>query len=194
MKSPNRYGPKPSASDFAEQQRRNDHRLPKSPSELMRRDPPNRMDLSPLSRPCFGCKLFPMKTIVFIFLLSLSTRAEEPVCKTVAECLYWQGRVESQLEELRKHPPPPQDKPGPTDNSNRVPQAMTHNEAIDYCNGLGGRRPRWNWLSWLSSRVEKISPNPPTSMTTPISRWMREIQTGHSTISCLVTEITLMEL
>jgi len=152
------------------------------------------MDLSPLSRPCFGCKLFPMKTIVFIFLLSLSTRAEEPVCKTVAECLYWQGRVESQLEELRKHPPPPQDKPGPTDNSNRMPQAMTHNEAIDYCNGLGGRRPRWNWLSWLSSRVEKISPNPPTSMTTPISRWMREIQTARSTISCLVTEIILMEL
>src|SRR5215510_11592579 len=90
------WTPKPSASDFAEQQRRNDHRLPKSPSELMRRDPPNRMDLSPLSRPCFGCKLFPMKTIVFIFLLSLSTRAEEPVCKTVAECLYLQGRVESQ--------------------------------------------------------------------------------------------------
>ena len=99
------------------------------------------MDVSPLSRPCFGCKLFPMKTIVFIFLLSLSTRAEEPVRKTVAECLYLQGRVESQLEELRKHPPPPQDKPGPTDNSNRMPQAMTHNEAIDYCNGLGGRLP-----------------------------------------------------
>jgi len=82
-----------------------------------------------------------MKTIAFIILLSLSARAEEPVCKTVAECLYLQGRVESQLEELRKHPPPPQDKPGQTDNSNRVPQAMTHDEATDYCNGLGGRLP-----------------------------------------------------
>jgi hypothetical protein len=104
----------------------------------MRRDPPNRMDL--LSRLCFGCKLFPMKTIAFILLLSLSARAEEPVCKTVAECLYLQGRVESQLEELRKHPPPPH-KPGPTDNSNRVPQAMTHDKAIDYCKGLGGHLP-----------------------------------------------------
>jgi hypothetical protein len=97
------------------------------------------MDLSPLSRLCFGCKLFPMKTIAFILSLSLSARAEEPVCKTVAECLYLQGRVETQLEELRKHPPLPQDKSGPT--GNRVPQAMTHDEAIDYCNVLGGRLP-----------------------------------------------------
>jgi len=133
--------PKPSVSDLTELQRRNDHRLPKSPGELKRRDPPNRMDLSRLSLLCFGCKLFPMKTIAFILLLSLSARAEEPVCKTVAECLYLQGRVESQLEELRKHPPTPQDKPAPTDNSNRVPQAMTHDEAIDYCKGFGGRLP-----------------------------------------------------
>jgi hypothetical protein len=100
-----------------------------------------RMDLSPLSRLCFGCKLLPMKTIVFILLLSLNARAEEPACKTVAECLYLQGRVEAQLEELRKQTPPPQDKTEPTDNSNRVPQAMTHDEATDYCNGLGGRLP-----------------------------------------------------
>jgi hypothetical protein len=122
-------------------------------SELMV-DPPNRMDFPRLSRLCLGCKLFPMKTIAFILLLSLSAGAEEPICKTEAECLYLKGRVESQLDELRKHPPPPQGKPGPIDTtgsissqppspdkSNRVPQAMTHDEAIDHCNEQGGRLP-----------------------------------------------------
>jgi hypothetical protein len=105
----------------------------------MRRNHPTLWAFSASSGLCLNCKLLPINTIAFILLLSLSARAEEPVCKTVEACLYLQGRVASQLEELRKLPP--QDKPEPTDNSNRVPQAMTHDEAIDYCNGLGGRLP-----------------------------------------------------
>jgi hypothetical protein len=90
-------------------------------------------------RLCFACKFL---SLVFILLLSLGARAEEPVCKTVARCLYLQGQVESQLEELRKHPPPPdEDVTGSTDNSNRAPRAMTHDEAIDFCSGPGGRLP-----------------------------------------------------
>jgi hypothetical protein len=100
----------------------NNGELPKCPSELMRGDPPNCMDLRPLSRLCFGCKLF--STIVFILLLSLSARAEEeePMCKTVAEC--------------------------------RVPKPMTHDEAIDYCNALGGHLPTALELAQLAIKED----------------------------------------